>query len=48
MEYALLLTNCTPCPQQLPASLGTIEVENRITAVFHFNRTEAYFFVPEH
>jgi hypothetical protein len=20
-EYALLLTNCTPCPQQLPASL---------------------------
>jgi hypothetical protein len=21
MEYALLLTNCTPCPQQLPASL---------------------------
>jgi hypothetical protein len=23
-EYALLLTNCTPCPQQLPASLSAL------------------------
>jgi hypothetical protein len=27
MEYALkLLTNCTPCPQQFPASLGGVQV----------------------
>jgi hypothetical protein len=30
MEYALLLTNCTPCPQQLPASPGS---RRRLTSV---------------
>jgi hypothetical protein len=33
MEYAVLLTNCSPCPQQLPASL-TVKLEKYIITPF--------------
>ena len=37
MEYALLLTNCTPCPQQLPASLNGLSMVFTEMGNLHIN-----------